>query len=200
TSTTAVAKPSVIRILNADDNSVLGYLSRDFGSAGRRVSTTDLANALLVSIEGSDSSASTSTAVSAVSFISSNSAAPADLIYLSGVLGGSGSFRQDFGPGSGNFAYIAASNPTPQGSSPIAVDNSFTRSTSIARNAETAIWTYDPQTGALSAFWVNTDGSLVPTIPFLFTDQGLLFITGDISAFRGDFGTNDTPVKLEFVE
>ncbi|KAG8965098.1 hypothetical protein FRC00_011019 [Tulasnella sp. 408] len=64
------------------------------------------------------------------------------------------------GPSSA-YPFVGASNtPTPPGSTPQSGNtNSFTASTGIPKNSESAIWKYNPITKDISAQWINTDGS-----------------------------------------
>lgn len=99
----------------------------------------------------------------------------ADFTYLGGITGFS-SLSGDLGPGSSMYAYLGgtsqskpvpshparraeSSAPAAPGATPQAVPNSFTFTTGIQEDVESAIWTLDRTTGVLSAHWSNTDRS-----------------------------------------
>jgi hypothetical protein len=86
----------------------------------------------------------------------------------------------------------AAASPN---SPPANVGNSFSAVTSIPKNSESAVWSFDPVTLAITPQWVNTDLSHPKTI-IVYTQDVLLF-TGDFTAFVNIFGPSRHLVRLD---
>ncbi|KAJ7461162.1 hypothetical protein FB451DRAFT_1181503 [Mycena latifolia] len=107
-----------------------------------------------------------------------------------GAIAGFASDSDDFGPGSYNYAYIGGTTQSPAGSPPFtAGDNSFSAATGIPESIESAIWIYDPETGTLTAQWINTDGSTPAThIVYANDANQALALTGDVGSFQSAFG------------
>ncbi|KAG8964354.1 hypothetical protein FRC00_002663 [Tulasnella sp. 408] len=71
-----------------------------------------------------------------------------------------GANSDNLGPGSSNHLYITSNTQTAAGSTPQSGDNnSFSASTGVPKNAESAIWKYNPTTQDISVQWINNDGS-----------------------------------------
>ncbi|KAF8156942.1 hypothetical protein B0H34DRAFT_770556 [Crassisporium funariophilum] len=136
--------------------------------------------------------------------IASGSTTPIDITATNGLsayplLGGIVGFSSatpNINPGSGNYAYIGGSGATPPGSPAVFVGNSYTDATSMEEGSESAIWTFDPMTGGITAQWINTDlGKPITYIGYI-TD--VLIFTGDKAAFGQSFGPT-VFVDLSFV-
>ncbi|KAJ7896498.1 hypothetical protein B0H13DRAFT_1885117 [Mycena leptocephala] len=83
---------------------------------------------------------------------------------LMGAVSGFASTSNEFSAGSYNYAYVAGTTQTAAGAPPdSAAANSFTDATGIPESSESAVWIYDPVTQALTAQWINTDGSMPGT-------------------------------------
>ncbi|KAJ7461212.1 hypothetical protein FB451DRAFT_490584 [Mycena latifolia] len=106
-----------------------------------------------------------------------------------GAISGFASSSDDFGAGSPNYAYLGGTTQTAGGATPSSGTNSFTTATGIPENFESAIWSYDFATQALSAQWINTDGS-APATHLLYANDAnqALVLTGDVQALRNNFG------------
>jgi hypothetical protein len=61
-----------------------------------------------------------------------------------------------------SYAYLAGTTQTPAGPA-VAGDHSFSASTEIPEEYESAVWSYDPKTQAITSQWINTDGSAPAT-------------------------------------
>ncbi|KAF8603692.1 hypothetical protein BDV93DRAFT_606673 [Ceratobasidium sp. AG-I] len=107
-----------------------------------------------------------------------------------GAIDGFASTTDDFGPGSYNYAYLGGTTQSPAGSTPFADgDNSFSAATGIPETIQSAVWSYDSKTQAITAQWINTDGSAPAThIIYANDDNKALALTGDVGAFQDTFG------------
>ncbi|KAJ7859861.1 hypothetical protein B0H14DRAFT_2577028 [Mycena olivaceomarginata] len=64
-------------------------------------------------------------------------------------------------------------------------NNSFSAATGIPETIESAIWSYDPATQAITAQWINTDGSAPAThIVYANDFNQALVLTGSVAAFQ----------------
>lgn len=89
-----------------------------------------------------------------------------------------------FGPGEYNYAYIAGTLDTPVGAVPQKGSNSYTSATGLDAMTESAIWTYDSATGAITAQWINPDGSAPATQVAIVS--GVLILTGDVEVLSAN--------------
>jgi len=106
-----------------------------------------------------------------------------------GAIDGFGSDTDDLAPGNPNYVYIGGTTQTPAGSTPASGGNSFAAATGYDESVESAIWSYDPVSQAITANWVNTDGSTVPTtIIYADGDENALALTCDYGAFSSVYG------------
>lgn len=177
-----------IRVAGAG-TSASTFVSRVPNVFGEYGVTTDAANALLVQ------------------YANCAGAASADLVTLNGIadfthLGGITGFSSpsgDLGPGSSMYAYLGGTSQTAPGATPQAVPNSFTFTTGIQEDVESAIWTLDRTTGVLSAHWSNTDRSTPATSIVYYAPENFLLLTGNPAAFRTTYGAGSV-VTLTFVE
>jgi len=117
---------------------------------------------------------------------------------LLGVVVGRDSTSSDFAPGSFNYGYVAKiTNPTPPNSVPLSGPGFFVDSTGLDKQSETAIWSVDLLTGALSVQWVNTDSTKPSTIVFIQSNH--VYVGGDPAAFQSRFPAPVVPVTLKFI-
>jgi len=109
-----------------------------------------------------------------------------------GAIDGFASTDDDFSIGSYNYAYLGGTTQTPAGSPPFTQgDNSFSAAYGIPENIESAVWSYDPTTQAITAQWINTDGSAPATHIIFANDYNMaLALTGDVSAFQDALAVN----------
>ncbi|KAJ6527854.1 hypothetical protein DFH09DRAFT_1414008 [Mycena vulgaris] len=103
--------------------------------------------------------------------------------------------------GAPSYLFFGGTTTSPPGSPPHAGDNSYTALAGYTRRFESAIWSYRPATQALTAQWVNTDGSMPATHIFYanYSDNAL-GLTGDITAFRTAFRVRYPEVLLGLYE
>jgi hypothetical protein len=78
---------------------------------------------------------------------------------------------------------------------PANVGNSFSAVKSIPQNSESAVWSFDPVTLAITPQWVNT-GLSHPITIIVYTQETLLF-TGDFTAFVNNVGPSQRLVRLD---
>jgi len=100
----------------------------------------------------------------------------------------------DLSSGSSNFAYVQGTTQTAPGSPPASVSNSYP----VAKNSESAIWTYDTSTNAITAQWFNMDGSKPPTSIVHILGANAFVITGDSGAVERAFGYSAVLTKFRF--
>jgi len=105
-----------------------------------------------------------------------------------GAIVGYASTDDNFSVGSYNYAYLGGTTQTPAGSPPFTEgDNSFSVG-GIPADIESAIWSYDSATQAITAQWINLDGSAPAThIIFVNDENKALAIAGDVAAFQDAF-------------
>ncbi|KAG8725203.1 hypothetical protein FRC09_006037 [Ceratobasidium sp. 395] len=105
----------------------------------------------------------------------------------------------DMNLGSMNHAYIVGTVLTQTDSPVVPGSNSFTNRTGFDAFAQSTIWQYDRETGALSPQWTNSDSS-TPKMHILYAEnEQTLFITGDPTAFAEAMGTSYPEVTLACV-
>jgi len=119
--------------------------------------------------------------------------------FLGGVIGFA-STSDNFGIGSYNYAYVAGTGQTPPGSRPVFQDSTFGTATGVPTDSESAIWVYNPTTQAITAQWINTDGS-APATSFVYANDfnKALLMTGDANKLRSTFGASYPDVTLTCV-
>ncbi|KAJ7726588.1 hypothetical protein B0H14DRAFT_3002077 [Mycena olivaceomarginata] len=123
---------------------------------------------------------------SQLNFMATNSPSPTYPYF--GAISGFASESDDFGSGSYNYAYLGGTTSTPV-STNSGDNNSFSAATGIPETIESAIWSYDPATQAITAQWINTDGSAPAThIVYANDFNQALVLTGSVAAFQGTFG------------
>ncbi|KAJ7616542.1 hypothetical protein FB45DRAFT_1034861 [Roridomyces roridus] len=82
--------------------------------------------------------------------------------YMAAIIG-DGSNGNDFASDYPNYAYLGKSNQVPEGPPSTTAGNSYADSIGMPGvGVETALWSYDPHTGALTATWINSNGDRVP--------------------------------------
>ncbi|EIN08593.1 hypothetical protein PUNSTDRAFT_144117 [Punctularia strigosozonata HHB-11173 SS5] len=184
----SVAYTGVVRVVEPNNNNaVRGYLAAtptSFGEYGG--TTTDISSALTITFTTSDPSSP---------FDISISGTYPDLGFTTGFA----NTDFNFGPGAYNYAYLTGVSGSPAGSSATIQPNSYSAVAGITEGTESAVWTWDSASGALTPRWVNTDGS-TPAVTLLYVPSAnAVAITGDPAAFNANFGTS-TVVAFEFVQ
>lgn len=70
-----------------------------------------------------------------------------------------------------SYAFLGGVSQTPPGSGAMSGENTFFMATGYEGNYQSAIWSYDSTSQAITAQWINTDGSAPPTY-MLFANDG----------------------------
>jgi len=117
-----------------------------------------------------------------------------------GAIVGFVSTNNSLGPNSYNYAYLGGTMKFPAGSLPVLEYNSFSNTTGIPKDTESAIWSYDPKAHAITAQWVNTDHSTPPNhIVYANDFNNALVLTGDVPLFQSTFGVPYPEVTFKCV-
>jgi len=180
----------IIEVHNAGNGNLLGYISKNLGNGGAQyVYDPSLSNALSVSFDTDQTNSCSQLDINAVD---SNPSWP-----LLGLVQGRDDSSSDLAPGSYQYLYIAGvANPgTKPGDTPTQISNSYFIGS--PRTAETAVWTFNSATGALTLQWINTDGSS-PNMQ-TFTQSTGLYASSDMNAFFARYPAPVTPVTYNFV-
>ncbi|EIN04956.1 hypothetical protein PUNSTDRAFT_122639 [Punctularia strigosozonata HHB-11173 SS5] len=171
-----------IRVDNAANGDVLGYVGSTLNVYGEYGVTSDPAEALAMIGSPAEINEYSNIAIAGL------------FPYLGGVLGYA-STSPDFALGSYNYAYlggvfIGSGNGT----------NSVTEATGLPPTLfQSPIWTYDYLTGLLTAQWSNTNHSEPTTeIVYYLTDDAII-LTGDSGVFDETFG-NSFRIALQIVQ
>lgn len=165
-----------------------GYLSNTYNSFGEVGLTTDSSNALVVSLD---------LTVSGPINIQTVNGPYAAYPYL-GAINGFSSTNSIFGLSSFNYAYIGATIETDAGAPAVTADNAFSASSGTPATVESGVWHYNPSNNAITLQWVNPDSSEPATyLAYTQSSEGF-FITGDLAAWEGSFGTY-MPMSFTFV-
>ncbi|KAG9108579.1 hypothetical protein FRC07_008429 [Ceratobasidium sp. 392] len=180
-------------ILVKTGDATLGYITPSFNTFGEYGTfQPGPAGALEISFSYSPDSPSQ------LDFLATNG--PSSTYPYMGAVMGYASDSDNFSQGSYNYAYVAGTQQTPSGSPPVVGDSSFGTATGIPGDYESAIWTYDPATQAISAQWINTDGS-APGTHLLYANDGndAILLTGDPATLNETFGTDYPEVTFACV-
>jgi len=177
----------VIQVLAAADNSVLGFIADD-PNYWTPLLTPDQASALVVSFTLPNGATSGSTL---------DLTAMVKTFSLLGVTEGRDSTSPDFAAGSFNYGYIGGTTHTNPNATPQSVSSYFADTSGLAKPSESAIWSIDLTTGALTVQWVNSDGSKPTTI--LFVQSNHAYVGGDPDAFHSRFPAPVVPVHFKFI-
>lgn len=117
-----------------------------------------------------------------------------------GAISGFASTDDDFGPGSYNYAFIGGTSQTAPGSAAVPGENTFFMATGFEGNYQSAIWGYNPTSQAITAQWMNSDGSAPPTQILYANDENqALCLTGDAGALRSAAESNYPEITLTCV-
>lgn len=165
-------------------NNATTFIGDTFNSFGEYTTTSSLADALAVSFDPSSSP---------FSITVTNNPASSSYPYLGGIQG-YGSTNANLGSGSYNYSFLGGTVATSPGATPATDGNSFTAATSISEAIESAIWSISSG-DALTAQWINTDGSSPTTYVVTATGGGNeVVLTGDPTTFGSAFDgeTTDT--------
>lgn len=109
---------------------------------------------------------------------------------IAAVTGFANSGDQDhLGPGSINYAYLAGTgSEVPYGTTPQPQANSFSTATGIQNDVETALFTIDTSSGAVTTAWYNVDGSAPASTVAYYPSDDVFIIVGDYDEFQSNFG------------
>jgi len=178
----------VIQVFSSPDNTSLGFVTQD-PNYWTPLLSPDQTAALVVNFTLPHGATSGSTLDLGVQTLPGGS--------FFGTTVGRDSTSDDFAPGSFNYGYIEGTAQTPPNSPPQLVPNYFAVSSGLAKPSESAIWSVDLTTGALTMQWVNTDGSKPATI--IFVQSNHVYAGGDPDAFHSRFPAPVTTVTLRFI-
>jgi len=168
-----------------------GYVSRTANTFGEYGLTADASEALTVQYQNCAGTGGP------VNLVSLNGLS--DYPYVGGITGFADT-NSNLDPGSFNYAYIGGiATDTPPDSAALTESNAFSAASNIPETVETAIWQVDPASGAVTAQWVNTDGSTPTTYIVYVASSQAYALTGDINAFVANFGLAPT-VSFTFVQ
>ncbi|KIP11217.1 hypothetical protein PHLGIDRAFT_33551 [Phlebiopsis gigantea 11061_1 CR5-6] len=161
-----------------------GYVTNTLNSHGEWGFTHAPSQALAVSFE-----LCTADAGAPVTLLSTN--ADTAYPYLAAITGFANTGDRDtLSAGSRNYAYIGGTgSDVPYGVDPQPQANSFSTAAGSSEDVETANWTIDPATGAVSAEWYNADGSAPATTLVYVPSAAAWAIVGDLNVFANNFGT-----------
>jgi hypothetical protein len=179
-----------IQIKDKNSN-VLGYISKNLGNSGAQfVSDPSIANALIVDFQLPAGATSGST----LDFTIENSNPSWPLL---GMVQGRDDTDSNISTGSYQYLYVGGIS-TP-GTDPNATPQSISNSYFIGapRTAESAVWSIDLTSGAITAQWVNTDGSKPPIQTW--TQSTGLYFGGNSNAFFARYPAPVTLVTYTFV-
>ncbi|KAJ7287273.1 hypothetical protein C8J57DRAFT_1707636 [Mycena rebaudengoi] len=119
--------------------------------------------------------------------------------YFLGGISGYNSPSDDLVAGKPNYNFLGYTTETPVNSLPTAGNNSFTQTTGIFENIESAIWNFNVGTGALTPRWINVDSSAPADISIFYAEEEpVLGLTGDMTTFYNNFGVG-TKVSFRFI-
>jgi len=183
----------ITNVTDAANPKVLGYASNVpnfFGEYTWTDDTPDVSSRLIVEIPDSDGGNQLDLTVKNGPYATS--------FPFFGSITGFASLSSDLSTGSYNYAYIGGTAQTSPNAPPTLGGNSFTSATLIPEKIESAIWSYDPKTQAVTPSYINSDSSKPDTV-FGYADSGDAFIlTGDATVFTNTFGVISI-IKATFV-
>ncbi|EJU06638.1 hypothetical protein DACRYDRAFT_92553 [Dacryopinax primogenitus] len=104
----------------------------------------------------------------------------------------------DIGAGSENFGLIGPTAWTDSGAKPAVGDNYYDVITDDPTLIEASVWKYNSKTTELTAAWINTDGSSVPSTLFWDTDYYWFGFTGDLGKLISEYGSGNNFVQVKF--
>ncbi|KAF8192686.1 hypothetical protein K438DRAFT_1762032 [Mycena galopus ATCC 62051] len=128
---------------------------------------------------------------------------------LFGLVVGRDSTSADIATGSFNIQYLHLLFPpnlrsqlilhstAGAGSTPAETPSYFSISSGLDKQSETSVWSVDLISGAVSAQWINSDGSSPATV--MFVQSNHLYVGGDPNAFEARFPAPVTAVTLQFI-
>ncbi|KAJ7493697.1 hypothetical protein FB451DRAFT_1215152 [Mycena latifolia] len=173
-----VSYTGTIQVTNAGTGAVVGYVYQASGSTNHFGVTTDMSSALsfMLSVD------STVVSSSGINIAATTSTYATTWPYMGGIVGVINT-NANLASGSPNFAYVQGTSLTPDDSPAASVSNSYP----TIEKSESAIWNYDASTGAISAQWINIDGSAPATAIVYVAGSNALVLAGDASVFASSF-------------
>lgn len=181
-----VTKSGVVAVTDANTNAPLGYLSQSGTDDNHFGLTVVQSDAITISF-ALDSTYSGPIDINAATSYSNSWP-------LMGAIVGVVSTSDDLNSGSANYVYIQGTTQTDPGSPPDNVSNSYP----VQKDSESAVWYYDPSSGALSIQWINTDSSQPATHLMFVSGSDAFVATGDVSKFEATYATS-SPVTFSLV-
>jgi hypothetical protein len=162
-------------------STLMGYVSDTYDSYQLFTFTTNVANALSVTID---------TGSTPFAILENNPPGANDYF---GAVGGEGGYY--FSAADDGYAYLSGAALVAAGSIPSNAGNDFSAS---GLPEETTIWSIDSN-NVLTAQWVNTDSTVAnPTQIFYDPSADYLGIAGDFSNFTAQYPEGEYPVSLVF--
>ncbi|KAG8804516.1 hypothetical protein FRC17_005956 [Serendipita sp. 399] len=187
----SVFRRGIILISHAVTNAFVGYLSKDVGSSGRMIYTTDISKAETIRYMGPSSQYTPVTRGEL-----RRAGAPGNLPFL-GLIRGLASTNNNIGPGSANYLHLADTAHTDPGALPAVGPNSETAQSGVSLAIESSVWNIDAYSGSITAQWINSDGS-TPTTTLATWGQSLI-ATGDLAALQAQFPNTYNPVRFQIL-
>ncbi|KAJ7090313.1 hypothetical protein B0H15DRAFT_838075 [Mycena belliarum] len=179
-----------IDVSNADSGLSIGYLSKVYDGQKSYTFTTDINNALTVSLP-SLSPCNTLIDITAVD-------GPDSSYPYVGAVGGSGGYQ--FSSTTFGYAYLSGTGHTPANSPPSSTAGHSIQSLGYNAPAESQIWSLSGTTHMFSAIWTNTDSSTVPATIYYDPAVDFIGLTGSLTAFNLMFpGEGAYAVTLKFI-
>ncbi|TFK50841.1 hypothetical protein OE88DRAFT_1659944 [Heliocybe sulcata] len=188
-----ISHTGTIRVTDIDAGGVLGYVSSTPNIFGEYELATTASGALRVSF--GTSSCLSSAVYSQFDVTTENGISNFPLL---GFMTGFANTNYGIGSGSSNYAYLGGVTQTPEGSPAIQQANSFSAASGIPDGVESAVWTWEPSSNALTVQWINTDGSSPTTYLAYLAGDAAIILTGDLGTFRNIFGSA-TRIAFTFV-
>jgi hypothetical protein len=173
-----------IKVKKASNHQTLGYVSK-FALNKQQYVYGGADTALIVDFETDWSGSG-----SELNILPENADVPG---FFAGLVEGRDNANSVLSKGSFQYAYIAGTKQTAPGACPAIVGNTY----NPTRTSESAVWTYNHGTGALTPYWVNPDKS-IPKLCY-FAQGTALYVGGDSAAFLAHYPAPITDIEFEFV-
>lgn len=151
-----VTKQGIVQVTNAANGAVLGYISKNsFSGAQYRYQPNEV-DAMAISFDAPQGA--TSVTQARITSLNADTGFP-----LLGLIQGRDNTNSDIAAGSFHYGYFGGTNGVAPGTTPQNVGNSYTTASGKQRTSESDVWTIDLVTGAVTAQWINSDGSKLST-------------------------------------
>ncbi|KAG8942460.1 hypothetical protein FRC04_003628 [Tulasnella sp. 424] len=181
-----------IQVNRADGSGTLGYISQSSLSGAQTRYQSDTSTALIVDFKLPAGATSGST----LDFTIESSDLSGNYQYL-GLVQGRDDNDSDIAAGSYQYLYIAATAQTAPNATPRNAGNSYSSATGRSRTSESAVWSFDGTTNAITVQWVNSDGSTPTTNTW--TQSTALYAGGDQGQFYARYPAPVIGLTYKFV-